>query len=232
MVLGMGHDVFLSYSTKDKTAAEAVCDALERKGVLVWIAPRDIDPASDYADSIIKAIEGSRAMVLTVSASANDSRDVLSEVKHASDKRIPIVPFRIENVMPSKSLGYFLGPSQYLDAFTPPMEPHYQALVKAVRQISSLPPGLAPPVPLPPPPSSKRFTRLLPILAGVAALLVASGIVASLYWEPPNPTPLESLPPPPKTSHLTPPQEVIGRTNPAVPASGNWAGFSETGTCA
>jgi hypothetical protein len=110
------------------------------------------------------------------------------------------------------------------------MEPHYQALVKAVRQISSLPPGPAPPVPLPPPPSSKRFTRLLPILAGVAALLVALGIVASLYWEPPNPTPLESLRPPPKTSHLTPPQEVIGRTNPAVPASGNWAGFSETGT--
>ena len=38
----MAHDVFISYSTADKTAADAVCAILEGNGVRCWIAPRDI----------------------------------------------------------------------------------------------------------------------------------------------------------------------------------------------
>jgi hypothetical protein len=36
----MAHDVFISYSTKDKPIADAVCGTLERNGVRCWIAPR------------------------------------------------------------------------------------------------------------------------------------------------------------------------------------------------
>ncbi len=34
----MAHDVFLSYSSKDKAVADAVCHALESDGVRVWMA--------------------------------------------------------------------------------------------------------------------------------------------------------------------------------------------------
>jgi hypothetical protein len=38
----MARDVFLSYSSKDKTVADAACAMLEAKGVRRWMAPRDI----------------------------------------------------------------------------------------------------------------------------------------------------------------------------------------------
>jgi hypothetical protein len=40
----MAHDVFLSYSKKDKLAADAACNVLELNGVRVWMVPRDILP--------------------------------------------------------------------------------------------------------------------------------------------------------------------------------------------
>ena len=40
----MKYDVFISYSHKDKAAADAVCASLEADGVRCWYAPRDIAP--------------------------------------------------------------------------------------------------------------------------------------------------------------------------------------------
>jgi hypothetical protein len=132
----MGHDVFLSYSTKDKTAAEAVCVALERRGDGVWMAPRDIPPGSSYAASIVEAIDSARVLVLVFSAAANGSQDVEREVQRADSKRLKIVPFRIEDVEPKASLAYFLPSRQYLNAFMPPMEARYDELSEVVRKVA------------------------------------------------------------------------------------------------
>ena len=51
----MAHDVFISYSTEDKPAADAVCAILEKNGVRSWIAPRDIMPGADWGESIVNA---------------------------------------------------------------------------------------------------------------------------------------------------------------------------------
>ena len=185
----MGPYAFLSYSTKDTNAAKGVCDALERRGVGVWMAPRNVEPGSNYAASIIDAIDGSCVLVLTLSRASNNSADVEREVKRASDNLRPIIPFRIEQVEPSKSLSYFLGSSQYLDAFTPPMEAHYEALAKVVQRIA--PAGLAPsakcqgpPAPLP------RSTELLPIMVpGIVAILVGVALASWQIWERPSQSP-------------------------------------------
>ena len=34
----MAHDVFISYSTKDKVIADAICANLENRGIRCWIA--------------------------------------------------------------------------------------------------------------------------------------------------------------------------------------------------
>jgi hypothetical protein len=59
----MAHDVFLSYSSKDKPVADATCAVLEGRGIRCWMAPRDITPGADWGESIIDAIQGARAMV-------------------------------------------------------------------------------------------------------------------------------------------------------------------------
>ena len=73
MVGPVAHDVFISYSSKDKAAADAACNVLERNGVRVWIAPRDILPGVGWAESLINAISNARVMVLVYSSNANAS---------------------------------------------------------------------------------------------------------------------------------------------------------------
>jgi len=53
----MKFDAFISYSSKDKTAADAACAMLEAAGVRCWIAPRDVRPGLEYGAAIIEAID-------------------------------------------------------------------------------------------------------------------------------------------------------------------------------
>jgi TIR domain len=131
----MALDTFISYSSKDKTAADAACAVLERAGIRCWIAPRDIRPGQEYGQSIIEAIDQCRVMVLIFSANANDSRQTHREIERAVSKGVPIIPLRIEEVVPTKSMEYFLGAIHWLDALTPPLEKHLQQLAEAVKAL-------------------------------------------------------------------------------------------------
>jgi hypothetical protein len=124
----MVRDVFVSYSQPDYGCAMELVSRVEREGINCWIAPRDIAPSADWAAEIIDAISNSRTMILVFSASSNDSPQVRREVERAVHKQVSILPFRIENVLPSKSLEYFLSAQHWMDAFPPPLEPHYVRL--------------------------------------------------------------------------------------------------------
>ena len=124
----MAREVFVSYSQPDYECAMELVARLEGEGVNCWVAPRDIAPSADWAAEIIDAISNSRVMILVFSASSNDSPQVRREVERAVHKNVSILPFRIENVVPSKSLEYFLSSQHWMDAFTPPREAHYARL--------------------------------------------------------------------------------------------------------
>ena len=124
----MERDIFVSYSQPDYGCAMELVAWIEAEGIHCWIAPRDIAPSADWAAEIIDAISKSRTMVLVFSASSNDSPQVRREVERAVHKQVNILPFRIENVLPSKSLEYFLSAQHWMDAFPPPLEPHYARL--------------------------------------------------------------------------------------------------------
>ncbi len=131
----MEYDVFVSHSAKDKTTADAVCAKLEAEGIRCWIAPRDILPGRDWGEAIVEAIEGCRVMILIFSAHANESNQIKRELERAVHKGKIIIPFRIEDVAPAKSLEYFISTSHWLDAITAPLEKHIAYLQ---RTISSL----------------------------------------------------------------------------------------------
>jgi TIR domain len=128
----MPHDVFISYATTDKPIADAVCAAVEARGFRCWIAPRDVTPGMPYGEAIIKAIQGCRLMILVFSSNANSSPHIPKEVERAVTKHTPIIPFRIEHVAAADSLDYFIGSLHWLDALTPPLEPHLQTLADAI----------------------------------------------------------------------------------------------------
>jgi WD40 repeat protein len=129
----MPHDVFISYSHHDKSAADAVCAKLEQHGIRCWIAPRDVEPGAEWAGSIIHAISKSKIMVLVFSKSANNSPQIRKEVERAVNKGVIVVPLRIEDVVPTESLEYFMSNVHWLDALTPPLEKHLDHLAGTVK---------------------------------------------------------------------------------------------------
>lgn len=126
------HDVFISYNQVDKPVADAVCAKLEARKIRCWIAPRDVRPGMGYPEEIINGITGSRIMVLVFSSHSNDSPHVLREISTAVNKGLIIIPFRIENVKPSKSMEYLIGVPHWLDAITPPLEQHLDVLSETI----------------------------------------------------------------------------------------------------
>jgi len=129
----VSHDVFISYSSKDKLTADAVCATLESRGIRCWIAPRDILPGMDWGEAIIDAINTTRVMILIFSSNANESRQIKREVERAVSKGLPVIPLRIEDVPLSKSLEYFISSPHWLDAMTPPVEKHLNYLAETVK---------------------------------------------------------------------------------------------------
>jgi len=131
--------VFVSYSLSDREPAFGIVARLEASGIECWIAPRDVAPGADWAAEIVEAIAAARVMVLVFSSSTNDSPQVRREVERAVHRRVAVLPFRIEEVLPSKSLEYFLSSQHWLDAFPPPLEPHYLRLSEYLRTFLSAP---------------------------------------------------------------------------------------------
>ena len=186
----MARDIFISYSQPDRDCANELTRCLEAAGFSVWIAPRDVPPSAEWAAEIIDAISAAQVMILVFSASSNASPQVLREVERAVHKNLRILPFRIEDVVPSRSLEYFLSAQHWLDGFPPPREPHYERLCACLRQW--LTPGAAPEHAIRPPAAASSApprvvihgfrltskqrrgleTRLARILGPIAGLLI------------------------------------------------------------
>jgi ribosomal protein L32 len=131
----MAHEVFICYASQDELVAKAVCNALEANQIKCWIAPRDVLPGAEWAETIVDALDESRVLVLVLSSNSNTSPHVVREVGRAVDNSIPIIPLRIENVTPSKAMTFFISRHQWLDAQAEPLEKHLKRLTDTVQQI-------------------------------------------------------------------------------------------------
>ncbi|MGJ7511545.1 TIR domain-containing protein [Variovorax sp. GT1P44] len=193
----MAHDVFISYSSEDKAAADAVCAILESNGVRCWIAPRDIMPGADWGESIVRSIRECRLLLLVFSTSANKSKQIKREIEVAADGGVTIVPLRIENIAPTESFKYFLGNIHWMDALTPPLERHLQIVAEKVKAILATDLSRNSPekaseavseerqstsAPALPSDASKGMLLRPPIIIGFMALLAAIGAAFLIGW--------------------------------------------------
>lgn len=224
----MAHDVFVSYAHQDRTVANAVCATLEAHGIRCWIAPRDILPGSDWGEAIIDAIQGAKALVLVFSSNSNESDQIKREVERTVHQGIAVVPFRIEDVLPNKTLEYFISTQHWLDALTPPLEDHLNHLAETItvllakkdRKEKPLPAGGEEPAPSQPQshpevmspeerpsaimvgaPPRKFPWALVFLLVGFLAVLVVAG---GVWWRSSQPVVAKKEGPPP----IPPPVEA------------------------
>ncbi|MGA9117439.1 MAG: toll/interleukin-1 receptor domain-containing protein, partial [Bacteroidota bacterium] len=171
--------IFVSYSTRDKAAAEEVCRFLEGAEFPCWMAPRDISPGEEWGAAIVRAVGDTHLMVLLWSAAANDSPQIRREVERAASRGIPIICFRLENVLPSGSLEYYLSTVHWLDAFRVSRPEALEQLLQAIRN----PPARS----VPPPGALRPRRRRKVIAAGAAAVLLA--VLGISLFAPPFGTP-------------------------------------------
>jgi len=203
-------EVFISYASADKEIAECICGALENAGISCWIAPRNIEPGTDYPTALVEAIHSAHVLLLVLTESAAASPHILSEVGHAFSGKKRIIPFRISQKALPEDLEYFLSLTQWLDAPDGCTDKNLQRLIEATRAALAGEPG---PQALPPVKNRARW------LAGAACvLLLIAGILLFLKLRPPA---TRNVPPPKATeSRGLPrtPQAISGLklwTNPA-----------------
>ncbi|HET7762786.1 MAG TPA: TIR domain-containing protein [Phycicoccus sp.] len=203
----MSHDVFICHSSKDRTLANAICAKLEANRIRCWIAPRDVVPGTEYAQAIVEAIGASRLTVLVFSENANRSPHVHRELERTASHGIPILPFRVEDVVPAPSVEYFISDAHWLDALTPPMEEHLDYLVGTVRLIldreaaevgaQPQPPASAAPAvataPSPRPTGPHRRIWFA-VLAALALVVVAAVVVVGMLMSGGDDTPAGGTP--------------------------------------
>lgn len=125
----MTHKVFISYSTKDKTTADAICHVLEQNGLECWIAPRNITSGKHYVREIIDGIKTAKIVVLVFSKNSQESEFVKNEIDNAFSNNKPILSFKIDETMPEKSMEYYLKINHWLDAYPEP-EKEFNTLIE------------------------------------------------------------------------------------------------------
>lgn len=166
----MEHDVFISYSTKNKEAAQAICHVLEQNEIRCWMAPRNIPPGSDYGDVIEDAIKACKSVVVLFSETAAQSQYVKSEINIAFEEQKTIIPFRLDETPLKGQNRLILNKTHWIDAY-PDYKTKFSDLVAAVALSlgKELPRN---PEPVNIPNTIKRYKRQL--IAAIAFALVAT----------------------------------------------------------
>lgn len=134
----MNHDVFISYSSRNKPTALAICHVLEGHGVRCWMAPRDIPPGADYGDVIDEAIVACRLFVLVFSEPASLSQWVKGELNLAFTEKKIIIPYRIDETPLKGAMRLILNQTHWVDAY-PDAESKFGELVEAAERFLGRP---------------------------------------------------------------------------------------------
>lgn len=152
------HDVFISYSSKEFGAAQAVRVMLEEKGISCWMAPDSIPGGSNYTKEIPVAIRRCRVFVMILSENAQKSNWVLKELDSAVGHNKVILPFMLENFTLSDEFSFLLSGTQWYPAYID-ADAELDKMVARIKSITAgptpqkHPPRVAPKKPKPVPKS-------------------------------------------------------------------------------
>lgn len=179
----MSH-VFISHASVNHDVAERICQLIEAQGVKCWIAPRDIRAGHEYAREIMGGISQCAAMVLVLTTPANDSTFVKLEVERAVSHKKPVIPIRLENVMPAPSLELFISGSHWIDAWVQGLDAKAGELHSALASL-----GLG--VSWPKETTSEKGVKATPEpgprlntwwVRGALTLLAVAGLGGGVWW--------------------------------------------------
>lgn len=159
--------VFISYGSKNRHLAEALCAHLESRGIPCWMAPRDISSGT-YAGEITRAIKAADVMIAIFSKNSH-SEHVKNEVNVAFNNAKLILPYCLDDNPFDDDLEYWLSSKQRLISCGD-TEKDFDRIERIIREHR----GEAAAIPAAAPAAKPRKrSLLLPILILAALLAVA-----------------------------------------------------------
>lgn len=115
----MKHQVFISYSRKDKEIAEYLCNILKDNSIEYWIDKEGIYSSSNYKELIVDAIDVSKAVIFISSVNSNASINVIREIGYAVNMNKPILPLVLDDAPYAKSIRLDISDIDQIDYRNP-----------------------------------------------------------------------------------------------------------------
>lgn len=115
----MDHEVFISYSRKDKDIADFVSNVLKENSIKYWIDKEGIYSSSNYKELIVDAIEVSKAVIFISSENSNASINVIREIGYAVNMNKPILPLMLDDAPYAKSIRLDISDIDQIDFKNP-----------------------------------------------------------------------------------------------------------------
>jgi adenylate cyclase len=186
-------DVFLSYSRDDKARVLDLAGQLRAAGVNMWIDQGGIDGAALWGESIVRALEGAKVLLLMVTPSAVGSHNVAKEVMLTSERKGHILPVHLEPTTIPLALKYPLAGIQHIEFYHGDPDANLQAIL---RSLEGLGVKITPPQPAAAIGADARSTATsAPVAGSGAESLPDSRAVAVL--------PFDNISPDPETDYFS-----------------------------
>lgn len=115
----MKHKVFISYSRKDKDAADCLCEILKESDIAYWIDKEGIYSSSNYKELIVDAIDVSLSVVFISSVNSNASINCIREIGYAVNMNKPILPLMLDDAPYAKSIRLDISDIDQIDFRNP-----------------------------------------------------------------------------------------------------------------
>lgn len=178
----VGSHIFISHASGDRDGAAALADALERRGLKAWIAPRDIQPGRDYSEQLDQALAAGAAVVVVISHASGSSASAREEAEQAASLGKPVYPVRIADA--SCDFAPVAAAKYWADAFGPNAERNIGRLAEELQTTVG------------------RVAGARPAPAGAEPEPTAPAVAPAISPPPPEPAP---VPPAPTASPVAPP---------------------------
>lgn len=127
--------VFVSYAHADSTRVDPVIKAVEGAGKKVWVDKGGLQAGDSWAGEIVRAIKGSKGVMIMCSPNAFESDHIKREVYLADRYKKQMFPVFIEQAQPPEDFEYFFAGVQWLELFKLPEAERANAIGRALAEV-------------------------------------------------------------------------------------------------
>jgi hypothetical protein len=112
----MNHDVFISYSRKDKAIVDEICELLDKSHISYWRDTHEINPGNAFMSDIVDAIKACKITLFISSFNSNHSPYTAKEVALAFNEGKHIIPYKIDDSSFSTNLELLFSDINFTEA--------------------------------------------------------------------------------------------------------------------